>query len=281
MNKLNTFIIVMITIVIMIVFSFKLQAQLADAPRADLMITDGVVNSIAKANGKIYVGGSFSMVGEYSGHAVNFDPAGNVDNSFPKVNGNVYTIISDNAGGWYLGGDFTAVGGIERLRLVHILANKTVDPNWHPEANGTVHELTIWGDRIYIGGAFSEIDSVARKGIAALELSTGELTNWDPESNRFSMVGTIHSIVKGDSTLYVGGIFKNIGGVDRNSIAELDTSTGNSTGWDPHNGATNLGDQFFEKLIVKDSLLILGGTFSKIGDSTFSLRPLPKLIKYC
>ena len=42
---------------------------------------------------------------------------------YSKVNGAVFTAISDGSGGWYIGGQFSQVGNLTRNNLAHILAN--------------------------------------------------------------------------------------------------------------------------------------------------------------
>jgi hypothetical protein len=57
---------------------------------------------------------------------------------FPRINGTVNAIISDNNNGWYIGGNFSKAGTTTVSNLVHILANKTVVPNFLPNPNSTV-----------------------------------------------------------------------------------------------------------------------------------------------
>jgi hypothetical protein len=47
------------------------------------------------------------------------------------VDGRVLAGVSDGAGGWFIGGDFRSVGGIQRSNLAHVLADKSIGP-WDP-----------------------------------------------------------------------------------------------------------------------------------------------------
>ena len=58
---------------------------------------------------------------------------------FPHVNDVVFSLVSDGAGGVYLGGRFSLVGEVPRQALAHVLANGTVDPSWNPLPDGPAH----------------------------------------------------------------------------------------------------------------------------------------------
>jgi len=70
------------------------------------------------------------------------------------VSGTVYATIPDGSGGWYIGGDFTSVGGVTRRRIAHILSDGTVG-SWNPNANNTVNALAVSGGVVYAGGDFT------------------------------------------------------------------------------------------------------------------------------
>lgn len=122
--------------------------------------------------------------------------------------------------------------------------------NSETKSAGKVESLAVSGNTLYIGGEFDEVfypgsdpsvpanenqphGWVARNNIAAIDLTTGAPTSFNPNAQNdvFSMV------VKG-SVLYVAGWFSNIGGQDRNCLAALDTVTGAATEWIPAVGAS-------------------------------------------
>lgn len=64
----------------------------------------------------MYLGGDFTYIGPDTRGGAQFDTITNkTDRSFPKIKGVVYTSISDGAGGWYIGGSFTQVGGVKSM----------------------------------------------------------------------------------------------------------------------------------------------------------------------
>ena len=214
----------------------------------------------------LYIGGDFDYVGPVTGSAVKLDGLGQVDTNLPRVNGSVYAVVADDGGGWFIGGEFDAVGGVARNNLAHINAAGILDAAWYADANAAVRALALSGSTLYVGGDFnSAADTVASIGgqmrdyLAALSAVDGSVdVDWDPDAD-----GSVHSLLlSGASTLYVGGDFTAInGGVSRNHLAELSTmGVGSVTGWDPDaNGVVRA-------LALSGSTLYVGGDFTLIGD---------------
>jgi hypothetical protein len=225
-------------------------AQVVDE---NLWVVDGTVRSVVRAGGTIYVGGAFGLVGPATGGGVPIDNLGAVPyGSFPKVTGQVYDVIPDGSGGWYIGGLFTAVGGVPRSNLAHVVGGAV--SSWNPSANYIVYALAKSGSTIYVGGSFNNVGGQPRSCIAALDATTGAATAWDPSAN-----GVVYALVVSGSTIYAGGGFTGIGGQTRSCIAALDAASGNATSWNP--AASN----WVWALALKDSALYVGGDFKNIG----------------
>ena len=136
---------------------------------------------------------------------------GAVDPTFPQVEGgSVCAAVADGAGGWFIGGDFTSVGGVPRRHLAHIRADGTLDPVWNP-GRRTVFALAVSGSTVYAGGVFTRIGGKTRRGIAALDAQTGEATAWNPNASY-----AVYALAVSGSTVYAGGDFTRIGGKTRN-----------------------------------------------------------------
>ncbi len=235
----------------------------------ELYIPNTTPNDIELVDNTLYMAGGFDVVGPYSGGAAFFDlNIGNWLDNYPKINGNVTAAISDGNGGWYVAGDFISAAEQQKFGLVHVTGDGTLD-DWTPRIEGgEVRSMLLWDNRLYIGGDFTMVDSIDRMGLACFSLDSLELTDWDPQAVRYSFNGTVHKILPRESTLLVLGIFTNIGGQDRFSMAELDTVSGMATDWDPQNGQTNFGDQIIFDGIVHDGRLFLAGSFVGIADSS-------------
>lgn len=229
----------------------------------NLPIPNGSPYAIAfdSASNTIYLGGSFTYIGPYSGREAAIDTTtGNFDPAFPKVNARIRSIVLDGSGGHYIAGDFTTVGGLVRNRIAHIKADKSVDVNFDPNVNGEIHALVRSGSILYIGGSFTTVSGQARNSIAAIDAATGLATSWDPNAN-----SEVWALAVSDSTVYAGGYFTTIGGQTRNHIAALDSATGSATTWNPNaNGAVyTLAD-----LGYGSTSIYVGGNFSTIGGQT-------------
>src|SRR4051794_6288471 len=76
-------------------------------------VTSGPVDPTVRIGDKLYIGGSFRRIGPRTGPWSVVDAAtGAVKPGLPELAGGkrgVLATVSDGAGGWYVGGDFTHV----------------------------------------------------------------------------------------------------------------------------------------------------------------------------
>ncbi|TAE17897.1 MAG: hypothetical protein EAZ95_05690 [Bacteroidetes bacterium] len=208
---------------------------------------NGYVTGMAEDATHIYMAGQFTRLiktgvsGAFtSGTGVNTTGTGEVVHGFPAVFGKVSVCISDGAGGWYIGGKFTKVGGVTRSGLAHINPDKSLDMLWNPNVSNDPYEyeinaLLLSGTDLYVGGGFISIGGVSRRGIAKLSATgTGAVDMmWNPNASGGG--GWVHALALSGTDLYVGGHFGNIGGSSSN-IAKLSTTgTGvTDTAWRPY-----------------------------------------------
>lgn len=230
-----------------------------NAPRDETWVANGPVYAIARTSDNVYLGGGFNYVGPYTGcgvplHAATGEPA----SVYPRVNGIIYSIVADGAGGWYIGGEFTRVGTLSRTNLAHILADGTADPAFDAaitETTGDVLALALSGSTVYAGGGFRQIGGQPRAFIAALDAATGQALPWHPAPD-----SAVDALVATSSTVYAAGYFSKIGGQKRKYLAALDVaSTGTATAWDP-----NANDSI-DALALSGNTLVVGGRFTQIG----------------
>ena len=242
--------------------------ELPDAP-LDTWTTNGDVYSVLHHDGTVYIGGSFDVVGPRSGYFAKIDALTGAATPFPEVaGGQVHAVVSDGSGGWYIGGEFTYVGGVARNHVAHVLSDGTVDATWNPNADSTVGSLAVSADgsTIYAGGWFTNIEGQARSKIAALNDITGAAragAGWVAGAD----VRMLALALSPDgSALYAGGGFTAIGGQGIPSIAKLDPATGAAdNAW---NAAGANG--FVNAIAVQQSSgdVVVGGLFTTVGGLT-------------
>jgi hypothetical protein len=79
-----------------------------------------------------------------------------------------------------------------------------------------MYAIEALGHDIFIGGEFSRMGGAPRVGLAAVDDSIGQATEWNPHSDE--IVWHLRAI---DSQLYVGGKFRTIAGLPAARLAEI------------------------------------------------------------
>ncbi len=225
------------TAAVLLLIPWPSGADDANTPIEEFWVPNGQVYSMVLSGSTLYIGGSFTTLGPRTGGGARIDAVtGSPDLTWPMVEGgDLLAVAPDRAGGFYIGGNFTKVGGVTRNRIAHILADGRVSA-WDPNANGSVSALVLSGTTVYAGGSFTNIGGQPRNRIAALDatVNTNNATPWDPNSN-----GQVAALAVSGTTVYAGGPFTTIGGQTRNRIAALDATlyTNNATPWDPNSNS--------------------------------------------
>ncbi|MCP4966203.1 MAG: PQQ-binding-like beta-propeller repeat protein [bacterium] len=240
------------------------QAQ-SSTPVESNWIANVSTRASARQGDTIYIGGNFNVIGPSTGAGAPIDMAtGQLSGNFPIITADwqdgALACVGDNSGGWYVGGDFSGIGGVEHHSLAHILPDGTLDETWAPDfegwapgSRGEVYELLLDGTTLYVAGFFTKIDGQLAGNLAAFDTTTGARIAWDPDAD-----GTVYDMDVSGTTLYVGGDFSNIGGQSRDYLAAFDTNTGLITAWDP--GA----DDYVYSIHHSTGVVYVGGDFSAV-----------------
>jgi hypothetical protein len=249
----------------LIIFLLVLPLKAQEVDRS-MWTTDGPVYSLAESeNGEtMFVGGIFNYVGPVTGSAVPIGIAtGEPLQTYPYVNGIVWTIIDDGIGGWIIGGDFDRVGNLERRNLARIQADGSVHPTWAPQADSTVFSLAISGERVFIGGLFTSVNGVTRNYLAAVNLQTGNLipaNQWNVQTNDI-----VRALAVSDAELFIVGRFTSVNDTPRNRIASVSVNSSTVSSWDP-----NSDGQIFS-IRITGTRIYIGGNFSTINSQNRSM----------
>ena len=150
-------------------------------------VQNGVVYAISSVGNKMFLGGSFTSIGEHGSvnvvtrnYIAAFDAStGKIDQGFvPAVNGEVDAIAPGPGNNVYVAGKFTTVNGAStRVDLLDATTGQRV-PGWTPPVlNGITQTLTTVGGNLYIGGAFTTAKtgsvSTTHRGLVEVDGSTG------------------------------------------------------------------------------------------------------------
>jgi hypothetical protein len=133
----------------------------------------------------------------------------------------------------YMGGDFTRVrttGGtwVTRTRLAAVNMSTCALMSWAPRANAAVNAIYISGASVYLAGAFTTINGLARQRVAAVRTSDGVLYTLNPRPD-----GEVRSMAAVGGLLYLGGDFSFVGTTARSKLAAVSMSTGKLSSWRP------------------------------------------------
>ncbi len=224
------------------------------------------VGPIAGANGRLFV--------------MTSDNVGNRRvTAFDGISGAVVwtSAVVGNSGGFdTTSGAMTVVGSriivaIGRLYALDA-ATGVIDPAWGgPEAPSALRRVDVMaahGTTLYLAGAFTDFRGQPRNHLAAVDLTTGNLLPWNPDSSR--PVAAL--AVAPDGTVFVQAL-GTIGGVSRGPVVQIDTA-GVATSWAP---VPRLKTVVSLAIAVNGDLLVgtvgevLSGTTARAGLAAFDL----------
>lgn len=225
--------------------------------RSGAVVTDYPVTDIQYSEGYSLLRGQFYQAGYYSGSVIALDMDGGAEvANWPVISGEVNVIIPDGNGGYYAGGSIRSVNNEDVGNLIHILPNRTLDRTWLPNPLGVVFSLALRDNILYAGGTFVTIAGQSRNYAAAFDLSSGQLTSWNPRPNN-----RVTAIEITDDAVFIAGYFTelNNGMVLRNRIAAVDKGNGNViNAW---NVSLDGDDVSVNAMAASSNRLYFGGSF--------------------
>jgi len=167
----------------------------------------------------------------------------------------------------YISGTFDAVGGTARNRFAAISKTTGLPIEFLPTTTFTNAPFTLAVDnsKLYISGTFTTIGDSARNNVAAVDLTTGNITAWNPDIDSGSTY-YVNAFGFSGSTVYMSGVFENVGSSPRKGLAAVDDSLGSALVWNPNLGNSSASTGFRGyAMTVYNSIVYVGGNFDTVG----------------
>jgi len=173
---------------------------------------DAAVNVIVvQPDDRILVGGNYTnLAGTSRQYLARLNADGSNQASFSvRTSAQVHVITLQADGRILVGGEFTQVlvgasGFYDRLRIMRLNTDGTMDNSFDPDFNGTVYAIAVQADgRILVGGDFSMVNGQSRNNIVRLNKDGSIDTTFSA-----STAGSVRAVaVQLDGRVLIGGTF--------------------------------------------------------------------------
>lgn len=207
----------------------------AQAPDLSFWDTNGTVRCFATKGDTLFVGGDFSHVGPFTGGLLPVDATTGLSaSSFDIVDGDVNAVISDGAGGWYVGGsariDTMNWCNLPVAFVRHILPDRSMDPAI--QVSGALYtnvtDLALWHDQLIIGGQVDTLNGLPFENLVRMDTATAALSTFPNNPN-----GIIQDLEVVGDMLYMAGEFSLLGSQERTSLGAIALTDGSVHPWQP------------------------------------------------
>lgn len=241
---------------------------LLDAGDLDSGFTPGVNGEViamaVQPDGKILIGGDFSMVGGTArpGFA-RLNANGALDGLFnPLMGAGINSIALQRDGKILVGGLFTSAGGQTRHRIARFLADGSLDMAFNPDVNGPVNVIVPQEDgRIIIGGLFTQVGGQARVNLARLHEDGSLGSGFNTGLFSYSLSDEVTSIVQQtDGKIIIGGDFTAAGSGSRNRLARISEDGSLDTTF-----TASADDRVNALVLQADGKVLAGGDFTSVN----------------
>lgn len=241
--------------------------------------TNAAVETLATdpATQTVYVGGQFTSLGGSPRTAVGAVSANGAVTAFdPQLSGcnaphetkDTYTLVpcipevdatAVRDGVLYLGGRFGTAGAVVRHNAAAFALGSSTPTGWDPVPSGQVLSIAPAGDEVFLGGDLTSVNGLVRRGLAALDATTGA---GDPSfrADADNIVVDLELAPDG-KRLYAMGSFATLGGFERHDIAALSLPSGQvDQGFKAQANNTAIVGK------AAGNALYVGGTFARVNN---------------
>jgi uncharacterized delta-60 repeat protein len=202
---------------------------------SNIGVSGNDVNDIVRqSDGKLIIGGPFVTArGVTQNGIARLNDNGSIDTGFNTaaqgtvgVAGTVRAIALQPDGKILICGTFTTARGVTQNNIARLNSDGSLDTGFNTGAtvgaNDTVRYLDVQLDgKILIGGEFSTVRGVARRGIARLNADGTLDTSFLGSIENSFFSGSVSDILVNGNSALVSGSFLKISGVEQNNIATI------------------------------------------------------------
>ncbi|PKW26708.1 fibronectin type III domain-containing protein [Phycicoccus duodecadis] len=183
----------------------------------------------------------------------------------PSVTGTVRALeLTSDGASVYVGGAFSAVGGISRANLAVVALAGGAVGSFRADTDGEVRDLQVVGGNLYLVGSFARVAGQSRSRGAVVTAATGTVGAWNPRANSGIRSFTLSP---DGGTAFLGGTFTTLSGAGRPYVGAVDVSGGAVTGWVPKSSCNDLTNPcyVFETVVTDDLVyLSVGGPGGRV-----------------
>lgn len=194
----------------------------------DSSVKNTVTSIAVQPDGKILIGGysGSSFGGGLAKGIWRVNPNGSLDTSFNAQIGSfesVGTIAVQTDGKILIGGSFTQVNGVTRIKIARLNSDGSVDNAFNPTLGSPgifVNKIVLQPDgNILVGGGFASVNGSPIANIVRLKPDGTVDTSFNIGNGANNTVSSI--LVTPTGKIYIGGNFSIFKGVSRNSLVKL------------------------------------------------------------
>eukprot|EP01117_Protostelium_nocturnum_P009990 TRINITY_DN3560_c0_g1_i1.p1 TRINITY_DN3560_c0_g1~~TRINITY_DN3560_c0_g1_i1.p1 ORF type:complete len:912 (-),score=324.37 TRINITY_DN3560_c0_g1_i1:23-2758(-) len=249
------------------------------AKTSDGFLDSGRLNSVYVNGSDVFVGGSFSVIGDqHVDNVARWNGERWLPMGLGLKNGTIHSIVVDGDE-VYAGGYFNSTDS-KGFPLVSLARWNKFDEQWtslgkgmdgHCHSNNTIYTIQVSKDYVFVGGSFTSISGVYSNNIAA----------WDRKKEKWLPIGfdgiqdegksgVIRSLFLSDSILWIGGRFHFNNTVKM--VQHLAAWNITQWDWDYSVSGTSLTSGNQEGIIYSitavDSNIVVAGQFDTSSDTT-------------
>lgn len=253
-------------------------------PNSDFTSSNNNINPfvgtiLAQPDGKIMVGGSFSLY--ISGKPIKNIGRLNLDGSFDQsfnsgtgANSQVYAMVFQSISKLIIIGAFTTYNGTSRKYIARVNIDGTLDTNFDlgTGPDNQITAIAIQNDgKIIIGGWFTSYNGSPVNRIARLNVDGSIDNTFNPGSGPNANISAL--AIQSDGKIVIAGGFKTYNGTTRNGIARVNFDGTLDNSFDPGYGKSNITTM----AIQPDGKILIGGLFTGgiariLGDGSMAVE---------